>query len=59
MVYPQIAGDNQKSKRNNNRRLTVASIEKKIDAMHIQNGLEPIADFIYQSSDSQRSGVLS
>ena len=37
----------------------LASIEKKIDAMHIQNGLEPIADFIYQSSDSQRSGVLS
>lgn len=24
------------------------SIEKKIDAMHIQNGLEPIADFIYR-----------
>ena len=37
----------------------LASIEKKIDAMHIQNGLEPIADFIYQSSDSQRSEVLS
>ena len=24
------------------------SIEKKIDALHIQNGLDPIADFIYQ-----------
>ena len=35
------------------------SIEKKIDTMHIKNGLDPIADFIYQSSDSQRSGVLS
>ena len=29
------------------------SIEKKIDTMHIQNGLEPIADFIYQFQKPQ------
>jgi len=29
------------------------SIEKKIDALHIQNGLEPIADFIYRFQGSQ------
>ena len=29
----------------------LASIEKKIDAMHIQNGLESISDFIYRFSE--------
>lgn len=33
----------------------LASIEKKIDMMHIQNGLEPIADFIYQFQESRNT----
>jgi len=32
------------------------SIEKKIDTMHIQNGLEPIADFIHQFQCPQNEG---
>ena len=32
------------------------SIEKKIDAMHIKNGLESIADFIYRFKRSQNKG---
>lgn len=30
----------------------LASIEKEIDTMHIQNGLDPIADFIYRFPDA-------
>ena len=32
----------------------LSSIEKKIDAMHIQNGLEAIADFIFRFQGSQK-----
>ena len=34
----------------------LAFIEKKIDAMHIQNGLESISDFIYHFKGSQNNG---